>query len=159
MSDDIGQRLEILSKEIRGTIILNRVAKLVSQIIEQRTLAGKFLNSNAPTNYSASYEKKRLNRPGGSLPVSFVDLQFEGNMWGSFDFNFDLNKAEIELGFNRDELAKIASYHDVYGAGKNKVLHQFLGLTDSELETVSEFMLKEMGEVINITLEKDLPGL
>lgn len=155
MADELGRRLEILSKEIRSQAIMNRVSTLIMQIIEERSLKGGYLNSDAP-GYSERYKKKRQQR---GLQTDHVDLQFTGATWGSFASAVDVQKSEIALGFNRDELAKIASYHDVHGAGINKIRHEFLGLNDSELGIVNEFMIQEMGTAIDFLLVKDLPPL
>lgn len=152
---ELDAKLQILAQALRDEAALNRIAFYVRQIIEERTLAGRFLNPGARLQYSEAYEEKRALR---GLPVNKVDLQFSGAMWGSFDHAIDLDRLEIELGFNREELARIASYHDLHGAGRNKVIREFLGLTDPEMEEVRNFILQEFGEKIDFILNKNLPG-
>jgi len=156
MADDFGKRLELLARSIADEKIMNEIAFYIRNLIEERTLAGQFLNPDARKQYSDLYAEKREAR---NLPTDRVDLQFSGAMWGSFDHNVDLEKLQIELGFNREELAKIASYHDVHGAGRNKIIREFLGLTEAELEEVNNFIIEKYGQQIDITLNKNLPAL
>ncbi len=48
------------------------------------------------------------------------------------------NEAEayVELGFSEGRAARLATYHNELGAGRRKVTHRFLGLTDAELASL-----------------------
>ena len=153
MSDNLGERLRMLQEEIAAEVILSGVALLARQIIEERTLAGRYLEGGGKP-YSKAYARKRQKR---GLQTARVDLQFSGAAWGSFDHALDVRQAEISLGFNRDELARIMSYHDEKGAGKNRVVRAFMGLTDQEQEKVAEYILEKAGKRIDVLLEKNLP--
>ena len=152
---DLSKRIDLLFEVLRDEIILSRAAFYARQIIQERTLRGEFLSSDK-AGYDEDYADKRTQR---GLQTSHVDLQFSGAMWGSFDHNIDVAKLEIELGFNRDELARIASYHDIHGAGRNKIIREFLGLTDEEYEEVANFIMDEYSKKIDILFTKNLPEL
>ena len=153
MNDNLSKRLKELATEITGESILEGAGLLARQIIEERTLAGRFLNADAP-GYSDAYIPKREEN---KLPTDRVDLQFSGESWLNFDHSVDVQRKLVALGFNRDELAKIMSYHDEHGAGKNKIVRHFLGLTESEQTVVADYLLEKMGAQIDITLERALP--
>lgn len=149
------KRLNALALALENEQLFARLGVLVKEIIESRTVDGDggFLNGNAK-GYSDSYAMRRELR---GLQTEFVDLQFSGGMWGSFDFATDKDNLLVELGFNREEMAKIASYHDRDGAGRSKVIREFLGLTEAEANEVSDFVFEEVGRRFDLTLEKTLP--
>lgn len=154
--DNLGKRLNALALAVQDQQLFNRLGILIKEIIETRTVdgAGGFLNGNRK-GYSERYEMRRELR---GLQTQFVDLQFSGNMWGSFDYATSLDDLLVELGFNRAEMAQIAAYHDRDGAGKSKVVREFLGLTDAEANEVSDFVFNEVGKRFDLTLNKNLPG-
>lgn len=58
------------------------------------------------------------------------------------------DKREIVIGFRNAEAAKLAMYHQLLGAGKRKVLRQFLGITPQEMNDIAE----EVAQGIKITV-------
>lgn len=152
---ELRNRLDLLFEVLRDEAILHRAGFYARQIIQERTLRGEFLRSDKG-DYDEAYAEKRQQR---GLQTSHVDLQFSGSMWGSFDHNVDAARLEIELGFNRDELARIASYHDVHGAGRNKIIREFLGLTEAEQEELTNYLMQEYSREIDVLMTKNLPEL
>jgi len=150
---NVDDKIRVLAHAFEDRAILNRVAFLVRQIIEERTEQGRFINDNQKP-YNPVYANRRLVR---GLQTHAVNLEFSAAMFGSFDHNLNIKDLEIELGFNRLEMAKLASYHDTYGAGRGKVVREFLGLTEPEQKEVADYILQEFGRKIDFTLNKSLP--
>lgn len=153
--DVLGNRIEYLVQALKDEVIFNRIGFLVRQLIEERLDKGEFLNSDARQHYSEDYAAKREER---GLATNLVNLEFSGELLGSLDHAFDQDKLILELGFNRDELARIASYHDVHGAGRNRIIREFMDLTDAEAQIVHDYMIDQFGKKFDLILETNLPG-
>lgn len=66
-----------------------------------------------------------------------VTLNWSGSMMRNLKI-LRTNEREgyVELGFNEGRAARLARYHHELGAGRRKVTHRFLGLTDTELASL-----------------------
>lgn len=63
-----------------------------------------------------------------------VTLNWSGSMMRNLKvIRVNTSEAEVVVGFNEGRAARLASYHHAQGAGKARVTHKFLGLTDAEL--------------------------
>jgi hypothetical protein len=75
-----------------------------------------------------AYKAARYPQDGGG-----VNMTAEGNMMRSLAvIAVDPATGKIVIGFNREESAEIAYYHNVSGAGKGRRLRKFMGLTPEE---------------------------
>ncbi len=52
----------------------------------------------------------------------------------------DTGSASVLIGFDDAGSKRIASYHQELGAGKSRKTHKFLGLTDSELHELGQYV-------------------
>jgi len=82
-----------------------------------------------------------------------VNLQVRGvrgkGMLGSLVV-IGADKDSVTIGFSNPEAARLAVYHEIMGAGKAKVIRQFMGLPAKEMQDViNKFMPKIMEVVKN----------
>ena len=74
-----------------------------------------------------------------SQDAGTVNLTVTGGMLGALTVvSIDAAKGSVRIGFNRQDAAELALYHNVLGAGRSRVLHKFLGLTDPELKELAK---------------------
>ena len=106
---------------------LKRVSNMAVLMITKRTQAGKLPDKRG-------------------RQIGFVDLTDSGKMFRSLDFRTGGMKST--LFFSNMERAKIASYHDSFGAGKKKVTRPFFAIGNKEEEKLqgefAKFYFKAM---------------
>ena len=85
--------------------------------------------------------KKAINRGAGSQ----VDLTSSGLMLQSLAL-VRVDPNSLAIGFTNDEAALRAFYHTVSGAGKSRVIRDFLGLPDTQYASALETALQEAQE-------------
>jgi hypothetical protein len=136
------KQLERLRKKFAGLDdkLFNQKALLSASIQQKqriilRTENGKDVNGNPFKPYSAQYAKlaQKLN-------VNNVNLVATGQM-----LNGITQKAtdqESVIFFTNDRNEEIASYHDVLGAGRNKVIRNFFGMSEKNKDTIFKDYLK-----------------
>ena len=122
---------------------LNRVSNMAVLMITKRTQSGKLPDGGRMLPYAKSTKKDREKR---GRQTGFVDLTDTGKMFRSLDFR----QASLKntLFFSNMERAKIASFHDTFGAGKGKVVRPFFAIGKKEEEKLqkdfAQFYFKEM---------------
>jgi hypothetical protein len=73
--------------------------------------------------------------------ASHVTLSWSGKMMRNLKvLKADPATASVTIGFDEESSSRIASYHQIEGAGKSKKTHKFLGLTEQEISDVGEFV-------------------
>jgi hypothetical protein len=120
------------------------------------------INGNAFTHYSFSYwlkkhglssksrskkgRKSKLEQFNSAwLSDSTVTLTETGAMRASLSIiDTDSNLNTITIGFLDKESATKAFYHNVSGAGKGRIIRQFLGLRQQQEQDLTEFAAIEM---------------
>ena len=121
---------------------LARAAAYMEAAIKKRVAQGTFLNPGASREYSPGHAAKRQKK---GLPVGHVDLFFSGNMLDALKTDV-LTGAEIALivgyidGKSESRAIELAGYHNLSGAGKNKIKRVFIGLTDAERQQVVQIL-------------------
>ena len=122
---------------------LKRVSNMAVLMITKRTQAGKLPDGGNMRPYASSTVKSRNKR---GRQTGFVDLTDSGKMFRSLDFRTGGMKST--LFFSNMERAKIASYHDSFGAGKKKVTRPFFAIGNKEEEKLqgefAKFYFKAM---------------
>lgn len=107
-------------------------------IIKKRTLAGTDIDGGRFAKYSPSYKKHREDK---GRTTSVVNLAFHGDMLRSMAFRPISNGAVV---FFRDaERSAIARKHN---DGLGVPQRQFFGLSDAELQHLSENLSKRLRE-------------
>jgi len=79
-------------------------------------------------------------------PADHVYMSWTGRMLRNFQIIKD-EKGKATLGFQDADSARIARYHNIDGAGKNKVKHPFIGFTteeENELAGVAETIINDV---------------
>lgn len=102
---------------------LNRVSALGVKQITEKTQKGEKPDGGRFKGYAESTKKDRTKR---GRQIGFVDLTDTGQMFRSLTFKSVQNKSS--LFFRRQSENKKASYHDFFGAGKNKVVRPFFSI-------------------------------
>tara|TARA_R100000700_G_C3161057_1_gene137171 strand:- start:360 stop:824 length:465 start_codon:yes stop_codon:yes gene_type:complete len=122
---------------------LNRASNMAILMITKRTQSGKLPDGGRMLPYAKGTLKNRKKR---GRQTGFVDLTDTGKMFRSLDFR----QAGLKntLFFSNMERAKIASFHDTFGAGKRKVVRPFFAIGKKEEEKLqkdfAQFYFKEM---------------
>jgi hypothetical protein len=93
----------------------------------------------------APYSKK--NKRARRKQSGVVDLTDTGQMFSALTFKSSRSKGE--LFFRSKDATDKASYHDLFGAGKNKVKRQFFRISKKEQSQIqkqfNELILKGLG--------------
>ena len=127
--------LQKLSKEQRRAVqkSLNRVSNMAIFMITKRTQSGKLPDGGQMRAYAPATVKSRKKK---GRQTGFVDLTDTGKMFRSLDYK----KKGLRniLFFSNMERNKIASYHDIFGAGKGKVVRPFFSIGRKEEEKIQK---------------------
>jgi len=95
---------------------------------------------------------KKARFKTGETTVNLQVRGMRGGMLGDLQIlsieKLSDDKREIVIGFRNPEAAKLAMYHQVLGAGKRKVIRQFLGLTPQEMD----YLAQEVAQGVRITV-------
>ena len=112
-------------------------------MITKRTQKGRLPDGGKMLPYAKSTIKSRKKR---GRQTGVVDLTDTGKMFRSLDFR--TRGLKSTLFFSNMERAKIASYHDTFGAGKRKVKRPFFAIGKKEeikiKDKFAQFYFKEM---------------
>lgn len=98
---------------------------------------------------------KQLRQMMG-LPTANVDLNVTGQTLQGMRVRVtrEGDGVSIEIGYieglSPQEAIQVAEYHNRLGAGKNKVLRKFVGLTSSESDDVVSFLEKELERELDL---------
>ncbi|MFA5322930.1 MAG: hypothetical protein WC373_09680 [Smithella sp.] len=94
--------------------------------------------------FSGGY--KRL-RELSKKPNEHVYMSWTGRMLRNLNI-IRSEKTIAEIGFNDAESERIAGYHNLYGSGKGKVLHPFLGFTTEDDQQLVGMAEQEIGNLL-----------
>jgi len=134
------KKLSSLIKDTPDSLFDKKVLELVAlrqkNRIFVRTTGGRDTNSNPFTPYNAAYAKKALK-----TSVTDVNLTATGNMLNAMTQKATDKQAVIS--FTNNEAEELASYHDKLGAGKNKVIRKFFGMSESDKDDLFDTYLNE----------------
>jgi hypothetical protein len=73
--------------------------------------------------------------------IEHVTLSWTGKMLRNLKvISASSSSGSVTIGFSDPRSAEIASYHQELGAGRKRVTHKFLGLTDEEVNQIGSFM-------------------
>ncbi len=106
-----------------------RIVELINQNIE----AGVDAKGKPFKKYSKQYaEWKAKKKPqyGGKVNLTLRGLML--NAMGVIDYGYKGAKGFIDIGFDDDEAAERAYWHNISGAGRGRVLRRFLGLQEKQ---------------------------
>tara|TARA_R100001086_G_scaffold223526_1_gene141258 strand:- start:34 stop:498 length:465 start_codon:yes stop_codon:yes gene_type:complete len=131
--------LQKLSKKQKRAIqkSLNRVSNMAIFMITKRTQSGNLPDGGKMIPYAKSTVKSRKKR---GRQTGFVDLTDTGKMFRSLDYK--KKGLRNTLFFSNTERNKIASYHDIFGAGKSKVVRPFFSIGDKEEDKIKQEFTK-----------------
>lgn len=84
----------------------------------------------------AAYKAERYGQDSGQVNLTATGSMIRGLT--IVDVQTADARASVTLGFTDPSEAEKAYYHSVSGAGKSRTIRDFMGLTDDELDTVTE---------------------
>ena len=119
------------------TKALNKVSNMAIFMITKRTQSGNLPDGGKMIPYAKSTVKSRKKR---GRQTGFVDLTDTGKMFRSLDYK--KKGLRNTLFFSNTERNKIASYHDIFGAGKSKVVRPFFSIGDKEEDKIKQEFTK-----------------
>ena len=102
-------------------------------MITKRTQSGKLPDGGQMRAYAPATVKSRKKR---GRQTGFVDLTDTGKMFRSLDYK--KKGLRNTLFFSNMERNKIASYHDIFGAGKSKVVRPFFSIGRKEEDKIQK---------------------
>jgi len=131
-----------LKKDIPKDIqtALNKVSAYGVKQITEKTQKGQKPDGGRFRGYAPSTKKDRLKR---GRQVGFVDLTDTGQMFRSLTWKRRRHKATIF--FRRQAENRKASYHDFFGAGKNKVVRPFFAIGRKDENRIRDIFFKSIG--------------
>ena len=132
---NVVNELKRMTKKQKSSVIkaLNRVSNMAIFMITKRTQSGRLPDGGQMRAYAPATVKSRKKR---GRQTGFVDLTDTGKMFRSLDFKTGGLKST--LFFSNMERNKIASYHDIFGAGKSKVVRPFFSIGDKEEDKIKQ---------------------
>jgi hypothetical protein len=77
---------------------------------------------------------------------------------GLLQINNSSSRTEIELGWKSAENQKLATFHEIMGAGKSKRLHKIMGLLKQEEDTLKSYIEFEVLKNLKTWSEKVVRG-
>tara|TARA_R100001510_G_C7634244_1_gene192679 strand:+ start:38 stop:493 length:456 start_codon:yes stop_codon:yes gene_type:complete len=119
---------------------LSFVSALQIRRIKTRTRAGISSTGTKFAPYSKGYGSKKES--------GFVDLTDSGQMLGSMTFKASQSKGE--LFFRGREQVEKASIHDLFGAGKKKVIRPFFRINQKDEEVILKTFANIVGGIVNV---------
>ena len=132
---NVKNELKKMSRKQKSAITkaLNKVSNMAIFMITKRTQSGRLPDGGQMRAYAPATVKSRKKR---GRQTGFVDLTDTGKMFRSLDFKTGGLKST--LFFSNMERNKIASYHDIFGAGKSKVVRPFFSIGDKEEDKIKQ---------------------
>ena len=112
---------------------LNKVSNMAIFMITKRTQSGNLPDGGKMLPYAKSTVKSRKKRGRQS---GFVDLTDSKKMFRSLDYK--VSGLKSSLFFRGQDQNKIASYHDIFGAGKSKTIRPFFSIGDKEEDKIKK---------------------
>ena len=136
---NVKKLLQKLSKKQRRATqkSLNRVSNMAIFMITKRTQSGKLPDGGQMRAYAPATVKSRKKR---GRQTGFVDLTDTGKMFRSLDYK--KKGLRNTLFFSNMERNKIASYHDIFGAGKSKIVRPFFSIGRKEEDKIQKEFTK-----------------
>ncbi len=147
LSQDLRNLLTGDLRWILNLDVWDSTGALIEFIIRQRTASGVYLNSGYRNSYSKGWRRKRVKR---GRQVNHVDLLFEGDMLKAMQSRGEIrqNLATMSTGYlegvSEVQAMKIAGFHNITGAGKNRIIREFIGLTDQEANRIIDQIEKDL---------------
>ena len=132
---NVVNELKRISSKQKPVILkaLNKVSNMAIFMITKRTQSGNLPDGGKMIPYAKSTVKSRKKR---GRQTGFVDLTDTGKMFRSLDYK--VSGLKSTLFFSNMERNKIASYHDIFGAGKGKVVRPFFSIGDKEEDKIKQ---------------------
>lgn len=127
--------------------VWNSTGALIEFTIRRRTERGVFLNAGYTKTYSKGWKRRRVKR---GRQVSHVDLFFEGNMLKALHSKGEIRpqlavmSAGYITGLSEVQATNIAGFHNLTGAGKNRIIREFIGLTQDEADSIITRIEKDL---------------
>jgi hypothetical protein len=114
---------------------LNRLGLMAERMIQSRTRKGIDVHGRRFRNYSDQHAEKR---EAEGLETNTVNLEFSvyDGMLKQIGYLFR-DEATVELYFLNERSERLATYHNVDGAGKGKIIREFWNLSEEELQTLA----------------------
>ena len=122
---EVQNYLKKLEKKLPRAIeeSLNRVSAYGVKQITEKTQKGELPDGGRFKPYAKSTRKSRQEK---GRQVSFVDLTDTGQMFRSLTWK--AKGKQSTLFFRRQSENRKAAYHDIFGAGKKKVIRPFFSI-------------------------------
>lgn len=148
--DNLVRDLRDLTAGLKNQRTLNKVGLAGTRKIKKRTRSGVDYLGNTFAEYSESHAKRRAAK---GLPTSKVNLKFElyDSMLDYLDHEVSSSLDQVTILVDDDEKEEIAKYHNKEGAGKSKVIREFMGLTEDDEKEIAELIGEDIDELLNDT--------
>lgn len=127
-------------------------AQAAESIMLLRTRQGNYLNEGHRRKYSPAWAKRREKE---GLATDHVYLYFRGNLLQDIKTKTELksDSATVEVGYiegmSDPESIQLATYFNVAGAGRNRVLYKYVGLTDAEIDRLETVIAARIAEELS----------
>tara|TARA_R100000773_G_C4195223_1_gene99641 strand:+ start:369 stop:833 length:465 start_codon:yes stop_codon:yes gene_type:complete len=127
------------------TKALSKVSNMAIFMIDKRTKKGLLPDGGRMKPYAKSTIKRRKKK---GRQTGFVDLEDTGQMFRSLTFKTKGLKSS--LFFRGQDQNEKASFHDIFGAGKKKVVRPFFSIGDKEEDKIRQEFTKTYFKAMKI---------
>lgn len=133
------QDLRIFSDKLEDQQRLSRIGLGGIRNIKERTRRGVDVDGRPFEPYSEGHARKRRAK---GLPTSRVDLKFSlyDGMMDQIDHVIARDLRSVAIVIEDDEKEQLAVYHNIEGAGRSRVIREFFGLSDDEIDAIEELV-------------------
>ncbi len=114
---------------------MRQIGFLAVEEIVERTRSGKDRNNRSFARYSPAYRARKQKESGSASPVNLTG-------WGAGTHMLDdiaivgVTEHSVQVGPITARATKLARFHAIDGAGKSRVIRDFLGVSKGFLDKV-----------------------
>lgn len=146
-------RLREITEMGKNQELLNKIGLAFRTLTLRRTRKGKDIQGASFKPYSAPYAKIRAKAGEPTHPVNLTMDHVSGMLEKiTYQTNISGDAASVEAWINDSEKSKIGYYHAVSGAGVNKVVRKWWGLSNEDEEKIRKTVTNEFGKYLKAEL-------
>ena len=145
------RRMARIAEIIKDQELLHKIGLQFAQHVRIRTQKGIDVKGHSFRPYSDRYAKKRSKAGQPTHPVNLT-MDHKTGMLSKIDHFVFKDLSGLQAYISDPEKAQIGRYHHIEGAGKSRVIRQFWGLTDKQIELIRNEIKKDLDELFKENL-------
>lgn len=141
---------ENLKDKLKSQYIQNQIGITGVHLVQGRTRKGIDIFGNKFKPYSKSYARKRRKL---NLFTNIVNLKSDANantgMVNNLTYTVSSDFSTVLIHLRDKSKEKLARFHQILGAGKSKVIRQWVGFTKKQNQQLQEHTSKVVKNIIS----------